>query len=149
MNFQDNRERLDYDPSEFVEEAREMAKKEANGPEYVSIYFDLTNVDHETPHDEFHALDELGSMFMTFVHRKGINNEGHDCYDALVCSFVVGNNRKTLTRLQNFIEKNHGGGDDHIYLSLGYVASNFTIVPEPGRSKPIEFEDWNEYIESL
>lgn len=149
MNIHDHRERLDYDPFEFEGEAREMAEKEANGPEYVSIYFELSSVDNDALFDETTALLSINDMLSPFIRGNGVDNEGHDCYDNLVCKFVVSNDCNTLIKLQQFIEQNHGGGDDIIYLSSNYTASNFAIVPYPGLSKPVEFGDWDEYIESL
>jgi len=142
MNFHDRRERLDYNPFDFENEARNML-------EHVYVYFNLNVIDDTSFIEESMALKQLNSMFEPYMASRKVDNEGHDCYDNLLCKFMVENNKLMVSKLQRFIDKNHVSGDDTMYLTTNHSVSEFQIVERPGLTKSIPFEDWDNYIDSL
>lgn len=116
--------------------------------EYTTVYFDLIEDDEEysdnnEPNgDERKAYKEAQRMLSKFGSH--FSDEGHDQYGKLVCKFTV---KKTdIPKLQKFIKRTHGGGDDIIYLDEpGFVIQSFHITDNPGLDAGLYFDDWDDY----
>jgi len=119
--------------------------------ETMCVYFDLFGATNDNYDEELRALKQLDEMFLSYMVSPcgRVYNEGHASFGNLVCYFVAFNNKEWLQRLQEYIDQEHVTGDDEIHLNNGFTASNFCLVLEAGLSKPIPFEDWDTYIETL
>lgn len=123
-----------------------------NPNDIVHIYFDICTDNDTLEIDLFATIKQLETMLSPYIVGSSISNEGHDCDDNLVCCFIADKSKLALNNLYQFIERNHGGGDDILYLTtnnLPVAVGNFQIVDRPGMTKPVPFEDWDEYIDDL
>lgn len=91
---------------------------------------------------EAEALGEAAALL-----GRSVMNEGHDTFGALVCKLGV-STVADVRSLQDLIQRNVGGGNDHIYLNAPYqTIGNFVLWPQGVNRPSVEFCDWDEWLE--
>lgn len=107
------------------------------------VYFTLCE-DCDNECDETLGMKEAWELLKEFSDSARLQNEGHN-ESGLLCYFTITCSR--VNALYEFIKKNHGGGDDILYLPSGMSIREFFIVKKPGTSPPIPFEEWEDWNE--